>query len=204
MILTRKYDLPDVKILANDDDSFCVWIPDKTYVILGASNSSETSVNAEKANVDSISILKRSSGGQAVVLTAKMIVFSVLRINPIHVEPKIFFQSFNLKLIEMFESIGISDVEQRGISDLAIRGKKIMGSAIYRKRDKFFYHAVLNVSEEPNIIADYLLHPSKEPDYREGRSHLNFITSLMAEQNKVDINILKSAVEQCLSSYILG
>lgn len=204
MIQPKKYNLPDVEILAKDYDSYCVWIPDKTYIVLGASNSAEIAVNNEFANRDKIELLKRSSGGQAVILTSQMLVFSVLKINPKQVEPKLFFNLINQKLIEVFEKLGIYGVEQRGISDLTIAGKKILGSAIYRKREKFFYHAVLNVSENPDLIARYLLHPSKEPEYRAGRTHSHFITSINSQNKNIEINKLKNAIEQCLSSFVGG
>lgn len=41
-----------------------------------------------------------------------------------------------------------------------------------------FYHAVLNVSETPEFIGRYLKHPSREPDYRSGRRHEDFVTSV--------------------------
>jgi len=65
-----------------------------------------------------------------------------------------------------------------GISDIAISGKKILGSAIYRSKDALLYHAVLNLGEPATTFERYLRHPSKEPDYRLGRSHSEFVTSL--------------------------
>jgi len=40
------------------------------------------------------------------------------------------------------------------------------------------YHAVLNLGEPASTFERYLKHPSKEPDYRKGRSHSDFVTSL--------------------------
>jgi lipoate-protein ligase A len=47
--------------------------------------------------------------------------------------------------------------------------------------DKLVYHAVLNLSEDTSVFAKYLRHPVREPDYRAGRSHNEFVTSLANE-----------------------
>lgn len=65
-----------------------------------------------------------------------------------------------------------------GISDNTISGKKILGSAIYRNKDKLLYHAVLNLSEPASTFEKYLKQPVKEPDYRNGRKYIDFVTSL--------------------------
>jgi lipoate-protein ligase A len=36
------------------------------------------------------------------------------------------------------------------------------------------------VAEAPEFIGRYLKHPSREPDYRAGRKHEEFVTSLAA------------------------
>lgn len=41
-----------------------------------------------------------------------------------------------------------------------------------------FYHAVLNIGETPEFIGRYLKHPAREPDYRIGRKHEDFVTSV--------------------------
>ena len=40
---------------------------------------------------------------------------------------------------------------------------------------------MLNISEDAEVFEHYLKHPVKEPDYRKGRSHKDFVTSLKAE-----------------------
>ena len=84
-------------------------------------------------------------------------------------------------------------VYYKGISDIAIKDKKILGSAIYRSKDKIFYQAVLNVSENPQLFDKYLKHPKKEPDYRNGRLHSDFVTSFHAEGYVIDaISIIQA------------
>jgi lipoate-protein ligase A len=59
---------------------------------------------------------------------------------------------------------GVKNLAMRGISDIAIDGKKILGSSIYRSKDALLYHAVLNFGEPASTFEKHLKYPSKEPD----------------------------------------
>jgi len=187
MVSILKYELPDFSLLNEDKNSFCIWIPAETYIVLGASNNPEEALFIEHVINDKIKVFKRPSGGQSVVLTPRTIVVSVILINK-SINPKIVFEKINSLIIESLESLGLMNLCHKGISDIAIGEKKILGSSIYRKKEKLFYHAVLNYSEDTGIFEKYLKHPVKEPDYRKGRTHKDFISSIFDGNNKITIN----------------
>ena len=66
------------------------------------------------------------------------------------------------------------------------------------------YHAVLNVSEDPGLFEKYLRHPGREPGYRTGRSHSEFVTSLKAEGYDLKPGVLIPALEEKLHEYLSG
>jgi lipoate-protein ligase A len=193
------YNLPDIGIMESSEkfDSF-VWQPDGTYIVLGRANEEELSVFSGNALKDNIRIYKRPSGGESVVLTPNMIVFSlklyIVRLN----RPRLIFEIINKHLIDSFKEIGVNNLESRGISDLSINNRKILGSSMYLKNNILFYHAVLNVKEDISIISKYLRHPKREPDYRAGRDHREFVTSMWAEGYKVDDKLLMPAIHKAL------
>lgn len=177
MIKLSEYYLPDLSLL--DDDAMqtsMVWQPDKSYVVLGASNRPEEVLHTEQVVRDGITVMKRPSGGQTVMLTQGNLVIAA--VYPHSLQPKNLFNEINASIIEAIEAAGVVGLSLRGISDIAIGNKKILGSAMYRTRDKLLYHAVLNVGEPATTFEKYLRHPGKEPDYREGRKHSDFVTSL--------------------------
>jgi len=177
MIKLSAYCLPDIALL-NDDatQTFLVWQPDKPYIVLGASNRPEDALYIKNISQDDITVMKRPSGGQTVMLTPGNLVIAA--VFPHSRQPKNLFNSINSLIISAVGECGLGGLSLRGISDIAIDGKKILGSAMYRNRDKLLYHAVLNVSEPAATFEKYLRHPGKEPDYREGRTHADFVTSL--------------------------
>jgi lipoate-protein ligase A len=185
----QKYNLPDIEILNHPGDKFFhVWQPDKTYIVLGQSNKTESSVNIDAAQVDGISILKRPSGGESVILTPKNIVVAFLSNQEDYKKPLDFFKNSNQKIMRALEKWpGVKGLHQRGISDLSVDNIKIAGSAIYRSKDYLFYHCVINVAEEVSLIERYLKHPKREPDYRKGRKHSEFVTNLQNLGYQIDI-----------------
>lgn len=177
MIKLSDYCLPDIALL--DDDAaqtFMVWQPDKFYIVLGASNRPEEALYTENVMQDDITVMKRPSGGQTVMLTPGNLLIAA--VFPHSLQPKNLFNTINSLIISAVKETGVGGLSLRGISDIAINGKKILGSAMYRNRDKLLYHAVLNVSEPATTFEKYLRHPGKEPDYREGRKHADFVTSM--------------------------
>jgi lipoate-protein ligase A len=174
------YPLPD-QVLINPEatgNAFMVWEPDQTVIVLGQSNQAEAAVHTELAEQDGIPVYKRHTGGQTVILTPRMLVISVRLIAEKLDNPQVYFKRINNIILTALADVGIENLVEKGISDIAIGERKILGSSIYRKRNMVFYHAVLNISETPVFIGRYLKHPVREPDYRIGRKHEEFVTSI--------------------------
>jgi lipoate-protein ligase A len=80
--------------------------------------------------------------------------------------------------VETLRRLSVTGVHHAGISDLAIGEKKIVGTSIYRTRLVLFYQASLLVSNDISLFTRYLAMPGKVPDYRRGRTHEKFCTTL--------------------------
>lgn len=128
-----------------------------------------------------MTVLRRHGGGCTVVLDpGNVIVSAVLPVtgfggNPGH------FARLTSWLIGGLERAGVSGVRQRGISDLALGERKVGGACIYRNRDVLFYSVTLLVEPDTGLMERYLAHPPREPEYRRGRSHADFVTLLATE-----------------------
>jgi len=198
------YNLPDILLLKDKTRRFLTWIPDKSYLVLGASNKAEDALVLEKAKKDNITVLKRPSGGQTVMLTPNNLIISVVFFQLDNLQPKVVFNQINSLIIESLERAGVKNLAMRGISDIAIDGKKILGSSIYRSKEALLYHAVLNFGEPASTFEKYLKYPSKEPDYRVGRKHSDFVTSLIEKGYTQSYTHLKNVLTNSLAkSFIL-
>jgi len=197
-ILIREYDLPDRRLLLDDEgpERILVWYPVGLSVVLGQSNILDRSVNVKAVARDNVPVYRRPSGGEAVLLTPGTLVISAILKERRFRSPLIYFQAFNRLVKESLESLGVRRLAFRGISDIAIGEKKILGSSIFRTHRKILYHAVLNVAMPVDTIETYLHHPPKEPDYRGGRPHRQFVTSLHAEGYAIERLVVGNAVEE--------
>lgn len=179
MALTlRPYDLPDAHVFNSDGGGFMLWKPADTCIVLGQSNTPERSLFTENVLADNVPVTRRPTGGEAVIVTPSMMMITVAREFEGMPSPAAFFREVNDAIIHILSGTGVHDLHLRGISDIAIGHRKILGSAMHRRNQRLVYHAVLNMAENPVIFERYLRHPSREPDYRSGRTHSSFVTSL--------------------------
>lgn len=94
--------------------------------------------------------------------------------------------------------------ELAGKSDLSIRNSsgnllKISGNAQFRKRDCLVHHGTLILQPELiEKVKKLLKHPPKEPEYRMGRTHENFITHL---PNDFQVETFSVSLKEKLSTY---
>jgi lipoate-protein ligase A len=65
-----------------------------------------------------------------------------------------------------------------GHGDLSVGGRKILGASLRRRKETVFYLAAVLVDDAVPLMERYLAAPSREPTYREGRSHRTFCTHL--------------------------
>ncbi len=199
---TEQYFLPDFNIFDSDkSNDFAVWQPDAVYVILGRGSQAKNALIAENIIADCVKVLKRPSGGESVVLSSEMLIISVKKTLIEGERIQSIFEPVNIKIIEALHELGVENLSIRGISDICIGNKKILGSSAYRQPDKIFYHAVLNVSQNIEIFERYLKHPAREPEYRAGRSHKDFVTSLEAEKYTFGSHELEEILKTKLSHF---
>jgi lipoate-protein ligase A len=68
-------------------------------------------------------------------------------------------------------------VRRRGDTDLAIDERKISGNAQRRGRNALLFHGTFLHAVDTELLETLLPLPSREPDYRRGRRHRDFVAS---------------------------
>jgi lipoate-protein ligase A len=167
--------------LADRTPRLRLYEPAGIAAVLGAAGRPERDLRLGALLADGVPVLRRRGGGGAVVLTPGQVVLALATEVASPFESRQYAQAINAWIIEALASLGVAGLEQRGISDLALGGRKVLGTSVYRSRLVFFYQASLLVSNDVSIFARYLTHPHAEPDYRQGRDHESFCTTLRAE-----------------------
>jgi lipoate-protein ligase A len=170
------------------------FVPEGRYVSLGASNKPEQNVNEVNCNNDGVLVFRRQSGGEAVYISPNCVVYSSVAVGANLPKSAEFFHNNLQFVMDTLSSFGVKGIARKGISDLTINDKKILGCAIYRKPRMLLFQSVINVCESPLTIESYLLHPQREPDYRKNRKHSEFITSLHLEGYSISPQQLAEAL----------
>ena len=163
-----------------------LYEPRGTAAVLGASGKPERDLKLAALAADGVPVLRRRGGGGAVVLSPGQVVLALVTEVASPFGSREYARAINAWIVEALACLGVGGLEQRGISDLALRGRKVLGTSIYRSRRVLFYQASLLVSNEVSVFGRYLEHPHAEPDYRQGRGHEAFCTTLRAEGHDLD------------------
>lgn len=157
-----------------------LWVPESPIVVLGSSNDPAVECHVESCTVDRVPVLKRYGGGGTVVLYPGCVVISIGCWVAEHFNNDRYFRMLNGALNACLGSSFQfnAPLSQNGISDLVAGDKKFGGTSMFRSRNYLLYQASLIVECDFELISRYLAHPSREPEYRRGRRHEDFLTGL--------------------------
>jgi len=179
-----------------------IFEPRDVRIVIGRHQRARREVLLDAARDDAVPIHRRFAGGGSVVLAPGMLVVA-LRTAVDGPDPQKVFAGVNRALGQgIAAACGIEPV-CRGHGDLAIREggseRKVVGASLRIVRARAFYLGVCLHRDAAAPMDRYLAHPSREPEYREGRSHGDFCTHL--GRWCPEISDLRAAIEAyCRSS----
>jgi lipoate---protein ligase len=178
--------------------TYRLWEPEQVVIVLGRSNKAAVEVYEQHCQDDGIPVLRRRGGGGTVVLSPGIMVISLVK----QVQRQFFFQEYfrqiNTLIIEALQHLGIQDLSQQGHSDICLQDRKILGSSMYGSKNLLFYTASLMVANDLTLIDRYLKHPSQEPDYRRGRPHQEFLTTISHVYPDISLQDVKNSLDRLL------
>ncbi len=164
-------------LLRLDKRNFCIINEGSApAIVMGISGSPSTLINEERLAQTPIPVIKRFSGGGTVVVDEDTLFISFLCQADEHdfspyPEPimrwteEIYKESFNLPEFHLKEN------------DYVIGKRKCGGNAQYLRKGRWLHHTTFLWDYKKSNM-DLLLHPPKVPDYRDKRSHDEFLTRL--------------------------
>ena len=158
-----------------------IYEPAEPAIVFGAAGREQTDVYGDRARRDGIPLLRRRGGGGTVLLAPGQLVLALVAAVDSPYRNREHLCAINAWVTEALTGLGVSGVRPRGICDLAIDGRKILGASLFRRRSVLFYQSSLLVCCDLTLFGRYLRHPAREPDYRARRAHAAFCTTL-AEQ----------------------
>ena len=176
-----------------------IYEPSSLCAVLGASGKPEQDLLLGRLESDGVPWMRRRGGGGTVVLGPGQVVLAVVTEVSSPFRNREYAAAINAWFVEALSDLGIAGVRPEGISDLAIGQKKVVGTSIYRTRLTLFYQASLLVSNDIAIFTRYLAMPAKVPEYRQGRSHEDFCTTLTRAGHPLAVQDVIRALERVVS-----
>jgi len=163
-----------------------IWQAPQHFLVLGYSNKVATEVNLDRARQDDVPVLRRCTGGGAVLQGPGCINYSlILRIpdtGPLaHIcETNQFIMEKHRQLLAplIAQGANLRTVYVQGHSDLALGDLKFSGNAQRRRRQHLLFHGSFLLNLDVERVERLLPLPSREPTYRRHRPHKNFLMNL--------------------------
>jgi lipoate-protein ligase A len=164
------------------------WEPRRHFIVLGLSNSHRTEIRFRDARTREIPVLRRCSGGGAVLQGPGCLNFAlVLRIQ--HPSPLEKISASNHFILERhrgtLEKLLGRPVSIQGCTDLTLGSMKFSGNSQRRGRDWLLFHGTFLLRFDLDLIESLLEFPSRPPAYRRGRSHSRFLTNLPLSSEQI-------------------
>ena len=182
------------------------WESSELFIVLGRIGNPAADLRVAKVLADRIPVLRRSSGGGTVVQGKGCLNYTLVlsKERPEVRDLRRSYQFICGNIIAALKNCGI-DAAFRPLSDIALveGNKKVSGNAQKRSRKFILHHGTLLYQFDLEKIAEYLTMPKDIPEYRQNRSHLDFVANLKisagALKNEITRNFNVTQEANCLS-----
>ncbi|MBM7601668.1 lipoate-protein ligase A [Virgibacillus halotolerans] len=169
-----------------EKDTYLLFYVNKPSIIIGRNQNTIEEINTDYVDGNGIKVVRRLSGGGAVYHDEGNLNFSFITKD----DGDSFqdFQKFTQPMVEALNKIGVPAALE-GRNDLAVKGRKISGNAMFSTRGRMFSHGTLMLdSEIENVVS--ALNVKKEKIESKGiksiRSRVANISEFLEEKITVD------------------
>ena len=157
-----------------------LWEARRTAVVLGRSSSLDGEADLPACRAAGVEVLRRTSGGAAIVAGPGSLMYAVVLSYDRRPELRSLDEAHRFVLETTLAAIApiARGARRRGTSDLALGELKFSGNSVRCKRRHLLYHGTLLYDFDLPLVSRALKMPPRQPDYRQGRSHGEFIRNL--------------------------
>lgn len=157
-----------------------IWEPSSPVVVIGRGSAVTAEVQLQQCLQDQVPVLRRTSGGAAIVASGGCLMYAVVLPYSQYPQLRSIDQAHRFVLDKFATTLAnvLPGLKRQGISDLALNGRKVSGNSLRCRKDWFLYHGTFLYDMDLEIVGKYLLNPPRQPEYRAGRRHIDFISNM--------------------------
>jgi len=177
-----------------------LWESPQPLCVVGRSSRIDQEVDASACRERGIPILRRSSGGAAILTGPGCLMYAVVLSYELRPDLKDISRahSYALGCLAKGLSAASPKVLCAGTSDLVIFdesknvGRKISGNSLRAKRSHLLYHGTLLYNFDLSLITECLQMPPRQPNYRGARGHADFVANLPISSREMRECVLRA------------
>jgi len=181
------------------------WESPETFVVVGYADKIATEVNVANCEAKKIPIFRRCSGGGTILQGAGCLSYAlILRIA--EKSPLAGISSANRFIMERNCAAIESEVRSQrpevrisisGHTDLTLNPQpstlnKFSGNSQRRRKNFLLFHGTFLLNFNLPLVSNFLLMPSKQPDYRKSRHHDEFLANLNFPASRMKAALVKT------------
>jgi lipoate-protein ligase A len=158
-----------------------LWEAAEPLIVVGRNSEVAKEVDVDLCRGRGIPILRRASGGCAIVAGPGCLMYSLVLSYELRPELRMLDAAHRFVLGTIAEALRplIGHVAREGTSDLALgAGRKFSGNSLRCRRGAFLYHGTLLYDFALDLIDECLKMPPRQPDYRQNRPHASFVANV--------------------------
>ncbi|PWT86605.1 MAG: lipoate--protein ligase family protein [Blastocatellia bacterium] len=170
------------------------WEATRPVVVVGRNTPLASQVVMEACGEDEVPVIRRFTGGGAVVLGPGCLNYALGLSLVVHPDLTDVTESFRVILGRIAAALPVAGLTTHGATDLALNGRKVSGNAQRRGRRALLHHGTLLYAFDARLAARYLKEPERQPTYRASRRHAEFMGNLPLSRKALEAR-LKTALE---------
>ena len=179
----------DEFLLYQNEEVLRFWECARPVVVAGRSGLIEEQVRVEACAADGVDVLRRCSGGGAVVLGPGCLNYSLVFSFERRPRWRDVRRSIREILGRMSRALGAEICDP---SDLACAGRKVSGNSQRRTASAVLHHGTLLYDFDAELASRYLLEPKRQPAYRRGRTHAQFLGNLPLSAPEIEQRVAEA------------
>lgn len=166
-----------------------IWELRRPAVVVGRSSRLDVEVKRDACRRCGVAVLRRTSGGAAVVAGPGCLMYSVVLGYADRLPLRAVDEAHRFVLGRVLQAVRpfVPAARLCGTSDLAVGERKFSGNSLRCRREHLLYHGTLLYDFPLDLIETCLGTPPRQPEYRAARPHGAFVVNVpVARQALID------------------
>ncbi|MBM4000916.1 MAG: lipoate--protein ligase family protein [Planctomycetes bacterium] len=172
------------------------WESPEPIVVVGRASRVRDEVDVEACRARSIPVLRRASGGAAIVAGPGCLMYAAVlafeRVPELAGRDLDQAHALALARLTAAASLQLPNVARQGISDVAWGDSKISGNSLRCKRTHLLYHGTLLYAFDLSLAPRVLRAAPRQPEYRRGRDHGAFIANAPLDPDRLRADLAEA------------